>query len=227
MHTYGAMRKMSARDFAYTAIKEQIIIGTLKPDTPIVEDRLAKELDISRTPLREAIHRLEVEELVVRQNNGRLKVAPISVKEVEEIFTIRGMLEGIVVQQATKNATEEDVARLQSLTRMIKESLHAGLRDDTLHYGSQFHSYIYELSENKTAENILSQLNDHIHRYRRLIPSNNKERLNDSYEEHRVIVEKIAAGNALGAKDAAEKHIQQSLEAVKASIDHIQRDKGE
>lgn len=227
MQSYGSMRKVSARDFAYAAIKEQIIIGILEPDTPIVEDRLAKELDISRTPLREAIHRLEVEELVVRQNNGRLKVAPISIKEVEEIFTIRGMIEGIVVQQATENATEDDVARLLALTRMIKESFQAGLRDDILHYGSQFHSYIYELSENKTAGAILSQLNDHIHRYRRLIPSRNKERLNDSYEEHQAIVEQMAAGNAQGAKEAAKQHILQSLEAVKVSIEQIEKDKGE
>lgn len=231
MSSFGSIRKVSARDFAYAAIKEQIIIGTLEPDTPIVEDRLAKELDISRTPLREAIHRLEVEELVVRQNNGRLKVAPISIKEVEEIFTIRGMLEGIVVQQATENATEDDVARLFALTRMIKESFQAGLRDDILHYGSQFHSSIYELSGNKTAGAILSQLNDHIHRYRRLIPSRNKERLNDSYEEHQAIVEQMAAGNAKGAKKAAKQHILQSLEAVKVSIEQIEiekeKDKGE
>src|SRR5699024_9302330 len=137
---YGSMQKVSARDFAYIEIKEQIIKGKLEPDTPIVEDHLATELEISRTPLREALHRLEVEELVERQNNGRLKVAPISKKEVEEIFTIRSKLEGIVVMQATENATEEDLFHLSTITRMIKESLKKGLQENVLYYGSEFHS---------------------------------------------------------------------------------------
>lgn len=221
-HSIGAMRKVSARDFAYTEIKEQIIKGTLEPESPIVEDRLATNLEISRTPLREALHRLEVEELVVRQNNGRLKVAPISKKEVEEIFTIRSKLEGIVVMQATENATEEDLFHLTNITRMIKESLKEGRKENVLFYGSEFHSYIYELSNNKTAVGILSQLNDHIHRYRQLIPSRNEDRLKDSYEEHQAILDFIAARNPEAAKVAAQKHIEQSLEAVKVSIEHIQ-----
>ncbi len=221
-HTYGSMQKVSARDFAYIEIKEQIIKGKLEPDTPIVEDHLATNLEISRTPLREALHRLEVEELVVRQNNGRLKVAPISKKEVEEIFTIRSKLEGIVVIQATENATEEDLFHLSTITRMIKESLKEGLQENILYYGSEFHSYIYELSNNKTAVGILSQLNDHIHRYRQLIPSRNEERLKDSYEEHQEILNHIAARNPEAAKIAAQTHIEHSLEAVKVSIEHIQ-----
>src|SRR5699024_6379970 len=151
-HSYGAMRKVSARDFAYAEIKEQIIKGILEPDSSIVEDHLATDLEISRTPLREALHRLEVEELVVRQNNGRLKVAPISKKEVEEICTVRSKLEGIVVMQATENATEEDLFHLTNITRMIKESLKEGHRENVLVYGSEFHSYIYERSEEHTSE---------------------------------------------------------------------------
>lgn len=221
-HTYGSMQKVSARDFAYIEIKEQIIKGKLEPDTPIVEDHLATELEISRTPLREALHRLEVEELVERQNNGRLKVAPISKKEVEEIFTIRSKLEGIVVMQATENATEEDLFHLSTITRMIKESLKKGLQENILYYGSEFHSYIYELSNNKTAVGILSQLNDHIHRYRQLIPSRNEDRLKDAYEEHQKILDHIAARNPEAAKDAAQTHIEHSLEAVKVSIENLQ-----
>lgn len=221
-HTYGAMRKVSARDFAYAELKEQIVIGTLKPDTTLVEDRLARDLEISRTPLRDALHRLEMEELVVRQNNGRLKVAPISINEVEEIYTIRSKLEGIVVKQATAFATEEDIFHLSTITRMIKESLEEGLRENVIYYGSQFHSYIYDMSQNKTAVAILSQLNDHIHRYRQFIPMTNEARLQESQAEHQAILDEIIAQNAQGAKTAVQKHIEESLEAVKHAIKHIQ-----
>lgn len=220
-HTHAALRKVSARDFAYSEIKEDVIKGVLEPDSPIVENHLAKKLEISRTPLREALHRLEVEELVVRQNNGRLKVAPISQKEVEEIFTIRSKLEGIVVMQATENATEEDLFHLSNITRMIKESLKENRQENILFYGNEFHSYIYELSNNKTAVGILSQLNDHIHRYRQLIPAKNQDRLKNSYEEHQGILDFIAAGNPEAAKVAIQEHIEHSLAIVKLSIERI------
>src|SRR5690625_2261069 len=116
--TNNHLRKVSTRDFAYTEIKKLIITWTLSPEDPIVEDRLATQLDISRTPLREALQRLEMEELVVRQMNGRLKVAPISIQEVKEIFTVRSKLEEIVVSQAVNQATESDVHHLSNVTLM-------------------------------------------------------------------------------------------------------------
>src|SRR5699024_9954948 len=137
-HSDG-LRKISTSDYAYTNIKESIITGELKPDEPIVEKQLAQVLEISRIPLREALHRLELEELVVRQMNGRLKVASISVQEVKEIFTVRGKLEGLVVANATENAMPKDIDHLKTILEMIKKSIEEGKIEEILYYGSEFH----------------------------------------------------------------------------------------
>lgn len=210
-------RMTSTRDFAYEAIKKQIIKGDLSPDKQIVEEKLASELDISRTPLREALQRLEIEELVVRRTNGRLKVAPISIREVEEVFTIRKKLEVIVVGQATDNATKQDVRHLKHISKMFEETCHEGSMDEILYYGGLFHSYIYDLSGNKTAVKLLYQLNDHIDRYRRYIPDN-ITRQTDSIEEHNRIIHFISKQDTPGSKQAMEDHMNNSLKIAIQSL---------
>lgn len=207
-------QKVSTKDYAYTVIKERIIVGELTPDEPIVEEGLASELEISRTPLREALQRLEIEELVVRQMNGRLKVASLSIKEVKEIFTIRAMLEEIVVIEATVKATERDISNLRHIVLMIEETFKTGNIDDILFYGSKFHTTIYELSDNKTANKILHQLNDHIHRYQRLIPIQNVDRLKRSITEHQQILEFMIKKDAESASSTMKEHIHNSLDSV-------------
>lgn len=220
-----SMQKISTRDYVYSEIKERIIVGELTPNESIVEEALATELKISRTPLREALQRLEIEELVVRKINGRLKVADISVKEVEEIFSIRAMLEEIVVEQATINANERDINNLTHIVFMIEETFKTGNIDDILYYGSKFHTTIYELGENKTANKILNQLNDHIHRYQRLIPIQNADRLKNSVMEHQQILEFMKQRDKESASSRMKDHINNSLTSVKESFEILEVDK--
>lgn len=213
----SSSKSSSTRDFAYNEIKKEIITGNWAPEQPIVEECVATKLEISRTPLREALQRLEIEELVVRQRNGRLKVAPISIQEVKELFTVRRKLEGIIALEATENATEKDINHLSTLTLMIKETFKKGNMEDILYYGGKFHTYLYQISGNKTVVNILSQLNDHILRYRHLVPLGSVDRLENSVIEHEQILDCISKRDKQGAKIALEKHIEKSLaEAIKA-----------
>jgi len=214
-----SLRKVSTSDFAYSEIKQQIVTGTLEPDEPIIEEHLATQLEISRTPLREALQRLEIEELVIRQLNGRLKVAPISIKEVKEIFTVRRKLEEIVVAQATEYATEHELSKLTNMTKMIERNFRESNLDEMLYYGSEFHTFIYDLSRNRTAVKVLYQLNDHIHRYRRMIPTQTIEKLAKSIEEHERILKCMMTKDANGAVQAMSEHIESSLQDVIASID--------
>lgn len=219
------MQKVSTSDYAYSEIKERIIVAELTPNESIVEEALATELKISRTPLREALQRLEIEELVVRKTNGRLKVADVSVKEVEEIFLIRAMLEEIVVEQATLNAKERDISNLTHIVFMIEETFKTANIDDILYYGSKFHTTIYELSENKTAIKMLNQLNDHVHRYQRLIPIQNADRLKRSIIEHKQILELMKQGDKESAASLMKDHINNSLEFVRQAFKNIEVEK--
>ncbi|MDY0410390.1 GntR family transcriptional regulator [Virgibacillus soli] len=226
---YGDKR-VSTKDYAYLEIKNRIMKGELIPDESIVEERLSTELVISRTPLREALQRLEYEELVVRQHNGRLKVAPISIQEVKELFEVRKQLESIVVAQATDKITELDKRRLRNLVQVIKKSDDTDEEDilaDILYYGGKFHTYIYELSANKTVNKILLQLNDRIFRYRRLIPFENKERLTQSAAEHKHILDLMEKGDKAGAVEAMVVHIENSLECAVNAIKRYMHTDGE
>lgn len=215
------IKRHSAQDFAYLDVKQKILEGTLKPDIPIIEEEISEELGISRTPLRGALQRLEFENLVIRGYNGRLRVAPISIQEVKEIFVVRSKLEEIAVEQATENATDDDFQTLSNIVHMIKQTYGDGRIEDILYYGSQFHDYLYDLSGNGTVNNILTQLNDHIHRYRRLVPNQNIDRVIEAGEEHEIILKNMMQKDKKAAQLVMKEHIQNSLDAaINAIIQH-------
>ncbi|MGE7919023.1 GntR family transcriptional regulator [Viridibacillus sp. NPDC093762] len=209
-------RRVSAKDIAYKQLREKIIKCILEPGQPIVEDELAKELEISRTPLRESLQRLELEGLVSRSINGRMNVAPISIQEVKEIFIIRSNLEGIVIEDAIDNITKKEIEHLTNLVKILK--LIVDLEDyETIdNYGRQFHEYIYKVSRNKIAVKFLSELNSLINRYRRLA----HKRIIDtkkSVDEHEIILNYIIKKDKVNAVEEVKKHILGSMnQAIKA-----------
>jgi len=218
-------RRLSTKDYAYSEIKLRIVSGELEPDQQVIEESLASDLEISRTPLREALQRLEIEELLIRLPNGRLKVAPISVQEVEEIFVVRSQLEGIIARQATLNANPNDIQHLAQLTREIVRAAEDSRREDVVYYGSQFHSCLYDISRNRTVFKMLNQLNDHISRYRRLGPIRSASRSIKAAKEHQSIFDHIAAGDAEGAEREMRLHIQNSLSTAVESIEEYLKER--
>ncbi|MED4586457.1 GntR family transcriptional regulator [Brevibacillus choshinensis] len=224
MATQTKRKRIVSKDYAFMEIKQRIINGELAPGQPLVEENLTIELEISRTPLREALQRLEMEELVVRQPNGRLRVASISKKEVEEIFVARSILEGIIAGQVAKIASEQDIQNLTDILRMIKAGYENSDYEEIIYYGSEFHSCLYEISGNKTIVKILSMLNDHIQRYRQLFQRGGQERTAQAVIEHTEILEKIIAKDSAAAEMAMRNHIQCSLETLLANIDNLQND---
>ncbi|WP_161493832.1 GntR family transcriptional regulator [Virgibacillus necropolis] len=204
---------LSTRNFAYSEIKKQIIKGQLEPDATIIEEKLAKNLQISRTPLREALHRLEWEKFVDRKRNGRLKVASISIEEVKELFSVRRVLECMIVVNAAQNATKVDIQNLENLVEMASLVSSENNIEDILSYGNRFHSYLYDISGHKTAVKILYQLNDRISRYRRLVPIENLKNQKPASNGHKTILINMEKRDLPGVEKAMEDHINHSLEA--------------
>ncbi|MFD1775928.1 GntR family transcriptional regulator [Paenibacillus rhizophilus] len=213
-------RRLS-KDNTYFALKQKIIDSELKPDQNVHEENLAALLGVSRTPLREAIQRLENEEFLVRQPNGRLKVAPVTMDEVKEIFLIRSMLEGYIAKNAAKNATDKDIQNLTAMIGNIKQSFQSGESQDFVSYGFEFHDYLSEMSDLKTFVKILNHLRDHALRYCRFVSLHgdwNKQ----ADEEHNLILQMIADRNEDGAEKAMQDHILSSLSAALERIKGIQ-----
>lgn len=214
--TENNLSRISAKDIVYEQIKERIINCSLEPGQAIVKGQLGKELEISRTPLREALQRLEVEELVVRNSNGTFSVAPISIKEVKELFVIRSKLEGILVRDAIDNLTDEHIEYLSYLTKMVKVTSKIENYADTENFGGKFHSAIYSISGNTTVVHIISQLNDRINRYRRLAHKHYGD-IKTLSEEHEVILNRMIERDKVNAELKIERHILDAMDvAVKA-----------
>ncbi|KON90312.1 hypothetical protein AF332_14425 [Sporosarcina globispora] len=224
MNQKAAPVRISAKDFAYQEIKNWILKCEFMPNESIAEEELAKELEISRTPLREAMQRLELEELVVRQTNGRLKVAPVSAQEVRELFLVRSMLEGVIAAEAAEKCTEQDIRHLSYFAHMIKQTAFEENLEDVSHFGSQFHTYLYELSQNKTAVKILRQLNDHIMRYRRLAHFIDTK---ETSFEHEEILDFIIKKDKHNAEAMMKKHVLNSMEKAVTAIQQYENNVNE
>ncbi len=208
--------RISAKDIAYEQVKEKIINCVLNPGELIINGELGEELGISRTPLREALQRLEIEELVNRNSNGTFSVAPISVKEVRELFIMRSKLEGILIHDAIDNLTAQNIEYLTYLTKMVKATSKIEDYYDTENFGGKFHSAIYSISQNSTVVNIIYQLNDRINRYRRLA-HNHFEDIKTSSEEHDYILKYMINRDKINAEYEIESHIIKAMNvAVKA-----------
>ncbi|ASA26368.1 hypothetical protein B9T62_17790 [Paenibacillus donghaensis] len=213
-------RRLS-KDNTYYALKQKIIDSELEPDQVVHEENLAALLGVSRTPLREAIQRLENEEFLVRQPNGRLKVASVTLKEVEEIFLIRSMLEGYIAKNAARHATEQDIHQLKAMIEKIKYSFQLGASQDFVSYGFEFHDYLSQISQLKTFEKILNQLRDHALRYCRYVTMHGNWNT-QADEEHNYILQMIADRNEEGAERAMQDHILSSLTTAVERIRGIQ-----
>jgi DNA-binding GntR family transcriptional regulator len=215
-----------SKDYVYSELKQKIISGDLKPEQIVREEHLAALLEISRTPLREAIQRLEIEEFLIRQPNGRLKVASISKQEAKEIFQIRSMLEGFIARQAAINAKEIDIQNLTAMLEKLRQSFKLGHRQEFVSYGFEFHDYLSEMSHLKTFEKILNLLKDHALRYCRFVSTYGDWDVKAD-EEHSLILQNIADKNPDGAEKAMQEHILSSLSTAIQRIEEIENDRKE
>lgn len=210
------------KDIAYLNIKEKIIYGELKPDQVVIEEELAASLSISRTPLREAIKMLEMENFLSRQPNGRLKVTSVTKEDVEEIFTIRSMLEGNIAKHAAKNATEEDIAKLSEIVEKLRQTYKLGYLQEFVSHGNDFHDYLSEISGLSTSVKLLNMVKDHANRFCRLV-SLHGNWSEQADEEHELILQHIKGRDGAGAEKAMQEHILSSLTTAMERIAEIEK----
>ena len=166
-------RRTTTIDTIYEKIKKKIVELVYEPDQHLVEESLSSEFGVSRTPLRHALYRLELEGFVVKKTTGRIHVSSMSIKEAEEIFLVRELLEGLVAKQATLNISnnlsrESILSRLEDVTFLMRKSAETNRQVDVVRYGNEFHNLLQHYSDNETAVNMLEQINIRISRYRRI-----------------------------------------------------------
>jgi DNA-binding GntR family transcriptional regulator len=218
----GRHDRRKVTDWVYEEVRQAIIELRLQPGEPLREATMAEQLGVSKTPVREALARLEQEGLVETTSFKGAVVSGYSPRDLKEIYELRELLEGAAVRAAATTASDETLARLAGL---VTESRELRAEDDLEGLAAllgAFDLVIYEQVANERIRALIENLKAHLARIGRLteeIPG----RVKASVEEHATIVDAIAARDADAAERAMRAHIRSvlsdQLEAADARSD--------
>lgn len=195
------------RELVFESLREAIIQGRLKPGERLMELTLAEELGVSRTPVREAIRKLELEGFVVMVPRKGAYVAGITEKDINDVFEVRAALEALAAGLAAERITEEELDELERSLVQLAEASQSGDINAVVEHDTRFHDLIYRASRNQRLMQIVSNLQDQIQRFR-LATLSRPGRTRRAVEEHKKIVEAIAERNVELAQQLAREHIE-------------------
>ena len=214
------------REVVCESLRDAIRRGTLKPGERLMEIQLSEELGVSRTPIREAIRKLELEGYVIMMPRRGTYVATMSIRDINEIFEIRTALESLSNGLAAERITEEELERLQRLLVMIGGYIAENDMEKIVDTDIEFHDLLYHAARNTRLVGVISNLRDQLTRFRTLSMSY-PGRLEATLEEHREIVEAIAQGDVKAARKAAEKHMENSEKTLLQAMKVVDKQKAE
>jgi DNA-binding GntR family transcriptional regulator len=210
------------REAVCETLRDAIRKGILEPGERLMEVQLADELGISRTPVREAIRKLEQEGYVIMMPRRGTYVSDISTNDVKEIFEIRSALESLATGLAARRIEQDELETLQNLLVEIEGYIAKNDIEKIVETDIKFHGLLYKVSRNERLVNIISNLKEQLARFRTLSMSY-PGRLQETLEEHSEMVEAIANGDVSAARDAAEHHMER---AEKTLLKAIRKAKG-
>ena len=187
-------------------LKRQVVIGELKPGHRLVEERLARDLGISRTPVREALHRLEQEGVLSKRPRGGYEVRPLTPEEVSDALGVRSALEGYAAELASHQAPEGTVDKLEANVDDFEKALDQGDEERLVEFNSQFHLLLYEAAGSTLLLRMLGELQEVVERISRAIISN-MDAGKWSTKDHRAIIAAIKAGEGERAYRLARDHV--------------------
>lgn len=201
------------REVVCETLREAIITGVLKPGERLMEIQLAEELGVSRTPVREAIRKLELEGFVVMIPRRGTYVADMSIKDINEVFEVRTALDVLAAGLAAERITEDELEQMERLLVQIGEYIEQGDMDKIVEVDSQFHDILYRASRNDRLVGIINNLREQLTRFRSISMSY-PGRLKNTLEEHSRMVEALAARNSELAQQLAVEHMENSEQTL-------------
>jgi DNA-binding GntR family transcriptional regulator len=180
-------KPLALKDWAYQVLKEDILSLKLPPGTVVRIGALTEELDVSRTPVREALLTLENEGLVRSEPRVGFFVAEISRRDLEELYELRAVLEGYAVQTAAPYVTDEDLSRLENGIETSQTAVEHGELDRFLEIDTAFHALLIERAPNSRLMVMMDSIGDLTHRLHYL-GLKCVENIHESLVEHKEIL---------------------------------------
>jgi len=212
---------MNKTEKIYKKLLDDILQGKFYQGQRLIEKELMDIYKISKTPLREALIRLERVGLVQRNMNRGFLVKRILRKDAEEIYELREIIDGLSVKKITKNITEEKIQKIQKIIHNMESCIKDKKTEEYVKHDKYFHTVLNELSENKRLVEIMQNLNYQINMLLETSIKLPKRGINISFNEHKMIFESIVSKNSIKAKEVAEKHIRKTKIAVLKYFDNL------
>jgi len=201
------------RDVIFNTLRDAIVTGELKPGERLMEVALAEKMGVSRTPVREAVRRLEMEGLVKMTPRKGIYVAELSVKDIMDVLEVRAALDKLATQLAAGRIRQDNIRRLENIHRQYiaslqKENLPGAIKKDV-----EFHEVIYQASGNNKLINVAANLREQIYRFR-VLYMKDFSNAEDVLLEHQNILKALEAHDTTKAGQLAEEHIVKQQQAI-------------
>ncbi|MCI9318610.1 MAG: GntR family transcriptional regulator [Lachnospiraceae bacterium] len=194
------------RDVVFNTLRQAILTGELKPGERLMEIHLAKKLGVSRTPIREAIRKLELEGLVTMIPRRGAEVAQITEKSMNDVLEVRRALDVLCVELACDRITEEELEQLKAACEAFEAAVKTKDAKKIAHADVALHDIIVCATGNQRLIQLVNNLSEQMYRYRfeYIKDSSQHERL---VEEHRVIYQSLVEKDKEAVSQAAKTHI--------------------
>lgn len=206
-------KTVSLADQVFEHLETDILSGKYRRGEVLTETKLSAELGVSRTPIREALRRLEQEHIIEESGKGSVVIG-INENDVDDIFLIREQLEGIVAAAAAKKITPDRLNALREAVELQEFYLEKQDAEQIKHMDNRFHEMLYKASGSTTFYDILVPLHKKVQKYRKSSVER-RSRAVVSVAEHQAIYAAIAAGDCESAEKLTREHVHNAYLHIK------------
>ena len=212
------LRESRLAKTVFNTLRQAILKGELKPGERLMEIALAERLGVSRTPIREAMRKLEQEGLVVMIPRRGAQVANITEKDLNDVLEVRIALENVAIEKACARMTEEEMRRLWLAAKEFEHTIAEGNLVKLAEADVAFHEVIYQASDNKRLIQVLNNMREQIYRYRVEYLKEGETR-DVLVKEHEELTKAIRERDVERAKQLSFQHIENQRMAIMRSIE--------
>src|SRR5512139_1291378 len=211
-------KRKSLREEVYDSLKKSILHGKLTAGQRLIEEQLAHQVGISRTPVREAFHKLERDELVSRLPKGGFAVREFTKADVEEIFGIRCALESYAAYLATLHITPDKISALEKKLEELQKALEGRDTNKVVQLNTEFHNLLYKACKSKKLADMINNYTDYFYRYRAAFPIS-EDNFKYTVEDHKSMLDAMKKKNPRLVEKLVRAHLEKTKELVLEAVD--------
>jgi DNA-binding GntR family transcriptional regulator len=197
--------------------RKRKLLRDFQPGKRLIEERLAADMTTSRTPVREAIQKLEKEGLIFRLPRGGFAVKAVTEAEVEEVLGLRSVLEGYVGYLATSRITDHEMRQLEGIIAQEDECLKNLNVDEFIRLDGEFHDVLYKAAKNARLYALLHDLRDYMYRYRVII-LRYQRKPHLAVQDHKQMLASMKAKSPRQVEKLVRKHVSRGKDIIKKKI---------